>query len=531
MAAGVATLPDAEYVFLVDVLPRNHAGRSASILTKTRLLWERAGRRSTIVTAYDSSQLDDISHQLRARGLLAPGVTAASLHDYFPDPTELADGDFHRPFEEPGMSWVEDAAAGQFHFFEHGRHVLSKRVDHRGATIVLDWFNGARNRTRSDEYWPNGVPRRTVFFDLYYGVARQELLHRRDGTVRLGIWWAVDPVTKVRTPERVTRFDEQGRPAEVLGSYREVIHACLDGLIGDRPAFLSVEARRIDEWVLGYQRPNVRQIHVLHNAHIRAPFDDPHRIRPIYAPSLNSPNVDATVFLTHRQRDEAAAHFGHSERYHVIPHSVPEVRPGPEVVREPGLVVMMARLDQQKQLDHAIDAFAAVVAAVPGARLEIYGRGVLEAELNRRIERLGLTGSVRLAGFTDDPAGVYRRASLSLLTSRYEGFGLTLVESLQQGCPVVSYDLAYGPADIVQDGRNGLLVPPGDKAELARAIIRVLGDPDLQRSMSLAAPGSIERFGEAAFVERWGRLFRTLAADLPGTAEAAAGPTPPERNR
>lgn len=530
MAAGAATLPDAEYVFLVDVLPRNHAGRSASILTKTRLLWERAGRRSTIVTAYDSSQLDDIGHQLRERGLLAPGVTAASLHDYFPDPTGLADGDFHRPFEEPGMSWVEDPPAGQFHFFEHGRHVLSKRVDHRGRTIVLDWFDGARNRTRSDEYWPNGVQRRTVFFDLHYGVACQELLHRRDGTVRLGIWWAVDPVTKVRSPERVTRFDEQGRPAEVLGSYPEVIHACLDGLIGDRPAILSCEARRIDEWVLGYCRPNVRQVHVLHNAHIRAPFDDPHRIRPIYAPMLNSPAVSATVFLTRRQRDEAAAHFGASDRYHVIPHSVPEAEPGPDVVRDPTLVVMMARLDQQKQLDHAIDAFAAVVRAVPGARLEIYGRGVLEAELNRRIQRLGLTDNVRLAGFTDDPVGVYRRAGLSLLTSRYEGFGLVLVESLQYGCPVVSYDLAYGPADIVDDGVNGLLVPPGDKAELGRAIVRVLTDPALQRSMSDAAPASTERFGEAAFVERWGELYRSLAADI-AAAGRATGATPPERNR
>ncbi len=532
MAAGAATLPDAEYVFLVDVLPRNHAGRSASILTKTRLLWERAGRRSTIVTAYDSSQLDDIGHQLRERGLLADGVTAASLHDYFPDPTRLADGDFHRPFEEPGMTWVEDPPAGQFHFFEHGRHVLSKRLDYAGRPIVLDWFNGARNRTRSDEYWPNGIPRRTVFFDLHYGVARQELLHRRDGTVRLGIWWAVDPVTKVRSPERVTRFDERGRPAEVLGSYHEVIHACLDGLIGDRPAFLTCEARRIDEWVLDYRRPNVRQIHVLHNAHIRAPFDDPHRIRPIYAPSLNGPTVDATVFLTNRQRDEAAAHFGDSGRYHVIPHSVPEARPGgTDVVRDPTLVVMMARLDQQKQLDHAIDAFAAVVRSVPEARLEIYGRGVLETELTRRIQRLGLSGNVRLAGFTDDPVGVYRRAGLSLLTSRYEGFGLVLVESLQYGCPVVSYDLAYGPADIVDDGVNGLLVPAGDKAELARAIVRVLTDPALQRSMSDAAPGSIERFGEAAFVRRWGELYRTLAAGLPNAEADAASGTPPERNR
>lgn len=523
-------LPDAEFVFLVDVLPRNHAGRSASILTKTRLLWQHCGVRSTIVTAYDSSQLDDIGHGLRERGLLAEGVTAASLHDYFPDPSTPPEGDFNRPFDEPGMAWVEDPEAGQFHFYEHGRHRLSKRVDYAARTIVLDWFDEARNRTRSDEYWPNGIQRRTVFFDLHYGVARQELLHRRDGTVRLGIWWAVDPVTKVRSPQRVTEFDEQGRPARVLDSYYDVIHASLDGLVGERPAFVVCEARRIDEWVLGYQRPNVRQIHVLHNAHLRPPYDDVHRIRPIYAPLLTSPAVDATVFLTHRQRAEAEAHFGPHDSYHVIPHSVPDAAPGEPVPRDPALVVMMARLDQQKQVDHAIAAFAEVVKALPEARLDIYGRGVLEGRLNQQIRSLGLSANVRLAGFTSDPMAVYRGAALSLLTSRYEGFGLVLVESLQQGCPVVSYDLAYGPADIVQDGVNGFLIPPGDRAALAGAIVRVLTEPGLLAALSAAAPGSVKEFSEAAFVQRWAALFGSLASTFPDSQAEPIAAAVQERN-
>lgn len=508
-------MPAARYVFLVDVLPRNHAGRSASILTKTRLLWEHTGRESFILTAYDSSQLDDISHDLRERGLLADGVTAASLHDYYPDDTELDPGSHHRPFEEPGMTSHYDEAAGQHLFYEHGVHRLSKRLDYAGRPIVVDWFNPAHNRTRSDEYWPNGVQRRTVFFDLYYGVARQELLHRRDGSVRLCIWWAVDPVTKVRSPERVTAFDQKGRAERVLDSYNEVIHASLDGLIGDRPAFLSCEARRIDEWVLDYHRPNVRQIHVLHNAHIRPPYDNIHQIRPIYSSLLTSPTVDATVFLTHRQKREAEAHFGPHPSYHVIPHSVaPAVSGSGDVERDPNLVVMMARLDQQKQVDHAIAAFAHVAKAVPSARLEIYGRGVLEGQLRRQIQRLGLSDHVRLAGFTSDPMGAYRRAGLSLLTSKYEGFGLVLVESLQQGCPVVSYDLAYGPADIVQDGVNGLLVPPGDVHRLAKALTGLLRDPARLAEMSAAAPASVEKFSEDAFVARWAQLFRELASGL-----------------
>lgn len=514
--------PDGVYVFFVDVLPRAHAGRTASILTKTRLLWERAGISSVIVTAYDSSQLDDISHELRAAGLLAEGVTAVSLHDFYPDDTELSPEDTHRPFEEPGMSWVRDEDTGLFHFFEHGVHVLSKRVDHAGRTIVLDHYDRSRARHRSDEYWPNGTQRRTVFFDRYYGVARQELLHRRDGSVRLSIWWAVDPVTQVRSPERVTVFDAQGRAVRRLEGYPEVIHACLDALIGDRLGFLSCEARRVDEWVLGYRRPNVRKIFVLHNAHIRPPFDDIHRIRPIYSPLLNRADVDATVFLTQRQKEEAEAHFGPQPGYVVIPHSVPTPPPAPPVARDPKLVVMMARLDQQKQLDHAIDAFAQVVHEVPDARLEIYGRGVLAGDLRKQIRRLRLERNVTLAGFTADPGLAYRRASLSLLTSKYEGFGLTLVESFQQGCPAIAYDLRYGPSDIITEGATGYLVPPGDKVALAERIVHALRNPDLLAEMSRAAKAQATAFGEEGFVARWCALFDQLGRVRP-ESDAVAG--------
>lgn len=72
--------------------------------------------------------------------------------------------------------------------------------------------------------------------------------------------------------------------------------------------------------------------------------------------------------------------------------------------------------------DAAIRAFAAVVKQRPRARLEIYGRGPEEKELSSPIASLRLQNSVRLAGYTSDPAAVYRKASVCLLTSRYEGF-------------------------------------------------------------------------------------------------------------
>ena len=93
------------------------------------------------------------------------------------------------------------------------------------------------------------------------------------------------------------------------------------------------------------------------------------------------------------------------------------------VKREPKLAVMLARLDQQKHLDHGIKAFKHVLARVPDARLEIWGQGTDRAKLQDLINSLGLEKSVKLMGYTKSPDLVYQRASVTLLTSRYEGSG------------------------------------------------------------------------------------------------------------
>jgi poly(glycerol-phosphate) alpha-glucosyltransferase len=225
--------------------------------------------------------------------------------------------------------------------------------------------------------------------------------------------------------------------------------------------------------------------------------------------------VDAKVFLTQRQKEEAEQHFGPHPSYVVIPHSVPTPPPAPPVERDPRLVVMMARLDQQKQPDHAIEAFARVVREVPDARLEIYGRGVLAPELRKQIRRLRLQDNVTLAGFTSDPGLAYRRAALSVLTSKYEGFGLTLVESFQHGCPAISYDLRYGPSDIIIDGVTGYLVPPEDTTALADRIVHALRHPELLARMSAAATERAAGFSEDGFVARWCALFDQLGRAVP----------------
>jgi len=505
-------LPDAKYVFVVGAIPRNFGGRTASILHKCRLLKELGGVGSTIVTLNYSSEVDDIAADLRRRGLLVDGVEIVNLHDYFDEQSVGVAEPVEHPVDEPGMPWIRDPDQEVYRYYDaQGVYRLYQRFDHAGRLIVRDWFNENRGRTRRDEFNDNGTVRRTTYMDLHHNKPRQEIFYRADGTPYMNKWLRVDPVSWTSSVERITMLDEQGAPYEVLNSNVELIQSYLDRLIGDDHTFLTVESRRSDGETLTYVRPNVKHVYVLHNPHIAPPFDDLAAVRPSYRPMLDTRDRHgAVVFLTNAQRADAEAVYGEQANFAVIPHPVAPVPQVPFEDRDPNLVVMLARLDAQKRIPHAIAAFGHVVKVLPQARLEIYGQGPEAEALQQLIDEQGLRASVTLAGYTKDPAGVYERAACSLLTSRFEGFGLVLLESLSHGCPVVSYDVKYGPADIVADGVNGFLVGAAMQQQMAHRIVELLTDENLRRRLSENAARPRREFSEESFVARWSELFHTL---------------------
>ena len=149
--------PKAKYVFVVGAVPRRFGGRTASILNKCRLLKQYGGVDSIIVTLNYSAEIDDISADLRARGLLVDGVEIVNLHDFFDDESVVTSDPVQHEIDEPGMDKIRDPDQEVYRYFEKGVYRLYKRFDHSGRLIVRDWFNENRGRTRRDEFNPNGT--------------------------------------------------------------------------------------------------------------------------------------------------------------------------------------------------------------------------------------------------------------------------------------------------------------------------------------------------------------------------------------
>ncbi|MGW1355312.1 glycosyltransferase family 4 protein [Streptomyces sp. NPDC002409] len=205
-------------------------------------------------------------------------------------------------------------------------------------------------------------------------------------------------------------------------------------------------------------------------------------------------------------------------RIEAIPNSVP----APAVAPADGdhkWVIAAGRLHRVKRYDLLVRAFAGVVAARPDWRLRIYGGG--DATGNERealvalIDELGLHEHVFLMGPVNPLEAEWPKGSIAAVTSDRESFGMTIVEAMRCGLPVVATDCPHGPREIIDDGTDGRLVPIGDTAAVTRALLGLIDDDGARHRAGHAALVASQRFDPARIAERHERLFTELAARGP----------------
>ncbi|WP_328904132.1 glycosyltransferase family 4 protein [Streptomyces sp. NBC_00441] len=212
-------------------------------------------------------------------------------------------------------------------------------------------------------------------------------------------------------------------------------------------------------------------------------------------------------------------------RVEALPNSVPAPALAPADSRG-RIVVAAGRLTPVKRFDLLIDAFAAVAEAYPEWQLRIYGRGEERERLRALIDRLGLYNNVFLMGAVIPMEAEWVKGSIAAVTSDFESFGMTIVEAMRCGLPVVSTDCAYGPGEIIADGEDGRLVPVGDRDALTGALLGLAGDDELRRRMGRNAAANSRRYGPAPVVAQAEQLFEELlAARREGRAVAGTGRT------
>ena len=220
--------------------------------------------------------------------------------------------------------------------------------------------------------------------------------------------------------------------------------------------------------------------------------------------------VDVLAVLTEGdRRDYEDALGGTPVRVVRMPNAVPPLG-GATSTLEGKIVMAAGRLNGQKGFDLLIPAFAQVAADHPDWQLRIYGAGPHHALLRRAIADHGLYAGAFLMGRTRRLGEEMAKASVFALSSRLEGFGIVVVEAMSKGLPVVSFDCPRGPGEIISDGRDGILVPPGDVDAFAAALRSLIEDEELRRRLGEAALEKARAFDADESGRRWTALVGEL---------------------
>ena len=215
--------------------------------------------------------------------------------------------------------------------------------------------------------------------------------------------------------------------------------------------------------------------------------------------------TDAFIFISQSAKDMFVKRLGDRRSFHAVPNLVAGVDKRVSANnRDKTTALFVGRFAVEKQPDHLIKAFGEAAKKCPGIKLKMYGDGPLLNDMQKLISENGYDSSIELCGYVNDPQRLYQKCAVLLSTSDFESFGLTVAESLSNGCPVISYDSDGGIKSQLVSGKSGVIVPKNDIAALTNEIVSYFKNIDeLLESYSEYAFRSMRSFDEDHYLHNW----------------------------
>lgn len=484
-------------IYITSRLDKNHGGLTASLLNKTRILEENNKIGSKILSFHLDPNYNNVISDIKERYNLNENIKLININEFYRGNSDREEKKYYLNLE----SYTE-VKIDKFNFEYYKEGIKYNEVKYNEKNICeVRFFNETNELYRKDVIDSQGF----LYYTSYYlnNFLSRQIHYRKDGSIYLTREF--DAKNGKDTIKSIVLFLESNI-VKRFKNFDEFKKYFILEFIVSPITYLVGEARGLDSVILSINDSRVRKIFMTHSIHIRPDTDI---IRAGNRPVLNNlNNIDSLVVLTEKQKNDIEKRFGKRDNYFVIPHSIDKKYIN--IDTEENKVVIVSRLHEEKNIDHAIRAFKKVVSKVPNAKLHIYGDGPEKGKLNQLIEKLNLVDNIKLKGYSSDIDNVLQSADCLILTSKYEGFGMVILESIANGTPVIAYNIKYGPSDMIDDGKNGYLVSNSDENDLAEKIIKYLKLNESEKKMfSLNSIKKADEFSHANFSKKWVDLFKS----------------------
>ncbi|WP_166983702.1 glycosyltransferase [Paramicrobacterium fandaimingii] len=473
MSIAQVRFPRGRQFALTWGIPQHFGGMTAAMLHRSRAFVREGGVSLTVLTLDDRSDYPELEWKLRADGELSDEMQLLNIWDWFRENGVKPKTGNHRPAAPLEPRDDDD-------------------VHTRDGVVVC--------RRRSKDSGDLSVDR-----------------YRDDGSLLM-------TDREGDTKRSIVVYDDSGAPVRSWKSLWAVYRYWLDTLTEGKRSFLVIDSKTAARFVHSYRRDNVITMHLMHGSHRRA--DGSETLSASRRESFeHADQYDALVTLTQRQRDDLLTDGARPNTLFVIPNSRAHTPIVPATAHHRGRGVMLASLTKRKRVSHAVHAISMARKRGFDVSLEVYGDGPEKERLTSLIEQLSLEDAVTLRPFERNAAARFADADFSLLSSTAEGLPLVLVESMAYGCIPIAYDIRYGPADIIDEGRNGFLADDGDVESLVRSILREQTmPPEALVRMRRKAQLFSTRYSDPVVARRWARAMEVA---LEAKRTRHAGELPP----
>ncbi|MFC4651393.1 glycosyltransferase family 4 protein [Lactococcus nasutitermitis] len=451
------------------------------------------------------------------------------MFDYFQRTQKVVEKIIHvedLDFGVDNLSYNKEPAQGRYIILRGQQLIARVRYftdDSMERVNAIEYFDGFGNLYRVD------------FYD-FRGFVSLVQWYTPDNKIGTEVWYDIDGKPVIETYNRYDankkyiktnwRLIEEDGTVYMFSNIEELTLHFLNRLNeeywqDDKLNIFIMDRTHLADWALLHmERPAYTVLH-LHNSHAGDAQDPMHSVmNNFYEFSLTNANgYDAVISATKKQTRDVKARFKPSTKLFtipvgIVPDSIFEEERIPMAQRDPHSVLVTARVAPEKRIDHIIRAIGIARETVPDITLDFYGyvdhrdNDAAQKAIDAAIKEYHMEEAVHQYDYATDVAAVQKKAQIYGLASVMEGFNLSLMEAISHGMVGLTYDVNYGPNELIIDGENGYVLPYEGIQEMADKMVELFTNPKKLQEMSTRSYELAERYSEASVWRAWQKLLK-----------------------